>query len=53
MHFGFSARGFLSNLASRKDGAMSRAEIGQVTLCQVSDGLDPASSQLPQLNVDH
>lgn len=26
---------------------MSRAEIGQVTLCQVSDVLDPVSSHAP------
>lgn len=40
----FSPRGFLSSVASRKDGAMSRAEIGEVTLCQVSDDIDSASS---------
>lgn len=30
-------RGFLSEVASRMDGAMSRAERGQVTFSQVGD----------------
>ncbi|CAG00866.1 unnamed protein product, partial [Tetraodon nigroviridis] len=40
--------GFLSSLASRKDGAMSRAEVGRLTLCQMAPELEAECVQEAQ-----